>query len=105
QDYERAIGPDTALMLKVHRSNFAVVGFTEEAAGKDLCALAHARGLLVFEDLGSGSLVPLEGEGLTAEPTVRSVVESGVDVVSFSGDDLLGGPQAGVSVGQKALMD
>jgi L-seryl-tRNA(Ser) seleniumtransferase len=105
QDYERAIGPDTALLLKVHRSNFAVVGFTEEAPAKDLCALAHSRGLLVFEDLGSGSLVPLEGEGLTPEPTVRDVVASGVDVVSFSGDKLLGGPQAGIIVGKKALME
>ncbi|HYV49102.1 MAG TPA: L-seryl-tRNA(Sec) selenium transferase [Myxococcaceae bacterium] len=104
QDYERAVTPDTAVLLKVHRSNFAVVGFTEEAAGKDLCALARAKNLLVFEDLGSGSLVPLEGEGLTAEPTVRDVVASGVDVVSFSGDKLLGGPQAGIIVGKKALM-
>jgi len=104
-DYERAIGPDTALLLKVHRSNFAVVGFTEEASTRELSELARARGLLVFEDLGSGSLAPLEAEGLTPEPTVRGVVASGVDVVSFSGDKLLGGPQAGIVVGKKALME
>lgn len=103
-DYERALGPDTALLLKVHPSNFAVVGFTEEAPVEALAELAHARGLPLVCDLGSGN-VALEAEGgLTREPTARSLVASGADLVCFSGDKLLGGPQAGILVGRSALI-
>ena len=104
-DYEAAITEKTAAIVKVHRSNFALVGFTEEATTKELAALAHARGLAFYEDLGSGSLLPLHGEGLTSEPTVSSVVTAGADVVSFSGDKLLGGPQAGIIVGRAAVLE
>ena len=101
-DYERAIGPDTALLLKVHRSNFAIVGFTEEAEVLHLVELARGRGLDVMVDLGSGAFVDAATQralGLPVEPTVREVVASGADVVCFSGDKLLGGPQAGILVG------
>lgn len=103
-DYAGAIGTDTGLLVKVHRSNFAVVGFTEEASVAELAGLGLKRGVPVFQDLGSGALVPLTGEGLGEEPTVRQVVAAGADVVAFSGDKLLGGPQAGVVVGRAALL-
>ncbi|SEM16776.1 L-seryl-tRNA(Sec) selenium transferase [Stigmatella aurantiaca] len=103
-DYEAALTPDTGLLVKVHRSNFEMVGFTEEVAVGELATLGQARGVPVFQDLGSGLLVPLSGEGLTAEPSVRHSVAAGVDVVAFSGDKLLGGPQAGIIVGRKALL-
>jgi L-seryl-tRNA(Ser) seleniumtransferase len=101
-DYERAIGPDTALLLKVHRSNFAIVGFTEEADVAELVALARDRSLAAMVDLGSGAMIDAATQralGLPAEPTVREVVAAGPDVVCFSGDKLLGGPQAGILVG------
>jgi L-seryl-tRNA(Ser) seleniumtransferase len=104
EDYAEAIGPETALLMKVHRSNFEVVGFTEEVPVKALAELARSRGLPLFEDLGSGCIVPLQGEGLTAEPTVRGSVSAGVDLCAFSGDKLLGGPQAGILVGQPELI-
>ncbi|RKH58618.1 L-seryl-tRNA(Sec) selenium transferase [Corallococcus llansteffanensis] len=103
-DYANALGPDTGLIVKVHRSNFAVVGFTEEAPLAELTELGRARGVPVFQDLGSGALVPLSGPGLTPEPTVGQAVTAGADVVAFSGDKLLGGPQAGVIVGRKDLL-
>jgi L-seryl-tRNA(Ser) seleniumtransferase len=103
-DYERAITADTGLLVKVHRSNFALLGFTEEASTAHLAALARARGVPLFVDLGSGALVPLQGDGLSDEPTVASVVASGPDVVAFSADKLLGGPQAGVLVGRRAAI-
>jgi L-seryl-tRNA(Ser) seleniumtransferase len=103
-DYEAALSPQTGLLLKVHRSNFAVVGFTEEATTSELAALGKAKGVPVFEDLGSGALVPLHAEGLTSEPTVRSVIDAGADVVAFSGDKLLGGPQAGIVVGRREVI-
>jgi L-seryl-tRNA(Ser) seleniumtransferase len=103
-DYASALRPETGLLVKVHRSNFALVGFTEEVAVAELAALGRERGVPVFQDLGSGALVPFAGEGLTSELTVPQAVGAGADVVAFSGDKLLGGPQAGVLVGRKALL-
>jgi L-seryl-tRNA(Ser) seleniumtransferase len=99
-DYERALSPATALVVKVHRSNFALVGFTEDTSVEELARLCQPRGLPLFVDAGSGLLEPLTGEGLTAEPTMRAHLEAGADLVAFSGDKLLGGPQAGVVVGR-----
>jgi len=104
-DYENAITPKTALLLKVHSSNFRVVGFTEEVPLADLVALGAKHGIAVFEDQGSGVLIDLAPYGLPDEPTVRSSIEAGVDVVSVSGDKLLGGPQAGILAGKKAVID
>ncbi len=100
-DYEKAIGEETKALLKVHTSNFRVVGFTESVPLADLTALAHERGLPMVEDLGSGSLVDLETFGIHGEPTVQASVRAGVDIVSFSGDKLLGGPQAGIILGSR----
>ncbi|WP_426751826.1 L-seryl-tRNA(Sec) selenium transferase [Myxococcus sp. Y35] len=103
-DYAAAVGPETGLLVKVHRSNFAMVGFTHEAPVAELASLGRARGVPVFQDLGAGALVPLTGEGLSPELTVAQAVAAGADVVAFSGDKLLGGPQAGVVVGRSALL-
>ncbi len=103
-DYEKAIGPNTGVILKVHTSNYRIVGFTEEAELLPLVALGKHHGIPVFDDLGSGCLIDLAAYGLQHEPTVREVLASGVDVVSFSGDKLLGGPQAGVIVGKKEVL-
>jgi len=100
-DYEAAVGPETAAILKVHTSNFKVVGFTEEVPLDDLVALARARSLLCLEDLGSGNLVDLRPCGIGDEPLVQDSVRAGADAVTFSGDKLLGGPQAGLLVGRK----
>src|SRR5262249_45440203 len=99
-DYERALSPATALVAKVHRSNFALVGFTEDTSVEELARLCQPRGLPLFVDAGSGLLEPLSGEGLAAEATMRAHLEAGADLVAFSGDKLLGGPQAGVVVGR-----
>jgi L-seryl-tRNA(Ser) seleniumtransferase len=104
RDYAEAVGPDTALLLKVHTSNYRVVGFTSEVSSRELVALGRERGLPVMEDLGSGSLVDLRPFGFPYEPTVQDVVAAGVDLVTFSGDKLLGGPQAGVIVGRRDLV-
>lgn len=104
RDYAEAIGPQTALLLKVHTSNYRVVGFTAEVASRDLVDLGRQRGLPVMEDLGSGCLVDLRPYGFPPEPTVQEVVAAGVDLVSFSGDKLLGGPQAGIVVGRRELV-
>ena len=104
RDYAEAIGPETALLLKVHPSNYRVIGFTAHVSSRELTELGRARGLPVMEDLGSGSLVDLRPWGFPYEPTVPEVVASGVDLVSFSGDKLLGGPQAGILVGRRAVV-
>jgi L-seryl-tRNA(Ser) seleniumtransferase len=103
-DYADAITPRTAILLKVHTSNYQVVGFVESAPAADLAALALDRGLVLMEDLGSGSLLPTEAAGLAHEPTVQDVLASGSDLVAFSGDKLLGGPQAGIVAGRRDLV-
>jgi L-seryl-tRNA(Ser) seleniumtransferase len=105
RDYERAIRDETALFLKVHASNFKIIGFTSEVAPEELVELAGRYGLAVMEDLGSGSLIDLSRYGLGKEPTVREVIKAGVDVVTFSGDKLLGGPQAGLILGKHDIVD
>jgi L-seryl-tRNA(Ser) seleniumtransferase len=105
RDYEKAIGSDTGLLLKVHTSNFHIVGFTAAVALEELVALGDRFNLAVMEDLGSGNFIDLAAHGLTAEPTVQASVAAGAHVVTFSGDKLLGGPQAGLIVGRKAVID
>lgn len=104
-DYLKAINTQTAMILKVHPSNFRVVGFHSEASREELAALAREKELIFMEDLGSGVVADLSPWGLQGEPTVRQCVESGVDLVTFSGDKLLGGPQIGVIVGRSQLVD
>ena len=104
RDYENAIGPETRALLKVHTSNFKIMGFSESVPLDELVALGHERGLPVIEDLGSGSLVDLEQFGIHDEPTVQQSVKAGVDIISFSGDKLLGGPQAGIILGKRAYI-
>jgi L-seryl-tRNA(Ser) seleniumtransferase len=104
-DYENAINDQTAVLMRVHTSNYRIVGFTKEVSLPEMKALGDKYELPVIEDLGSGSLYSLQGEGLLGEPTVQEVVAQGADLVSFSGDKVLGGPQAGIIVGKKEYID
>ncbi len=103
-DYEGALGAATGVILKVHTSNFRIMGFTEETGLDALVALGKKHGVPVMNDLGSGCFIELDRYGLAREPTVRDVVATGVDVVTFSGDKLLGGPQAGIILGKGAVV-
>jgi L-seryl-tRNA(Ser) seleniumtransferase len=104
RDYEQAITAETALLLSVHPSNFTILGFTEAAPLDQLVQLAHSRYLLVVEDLGSGCLLETTRHGLAHEPTPQESIAAGADVVCFSGDKLLGGPQAGIIVGRREVL-
>lgn len=104
-DYEQAISEETALLLRVHTSNFRIIGFTSEVSAEDMVSLAREHGLFTMEDLGSGSLIDFSRFGFPKEPTVQEIVQAGVDVITFSGDKLLGGPQAGIIVGRKDIID
>lgn len=104
-DYEQAITDRTKVILKVHTSNYKITGFSKSVERTELMELAQKHGLVAYEDLGSGFLADLKDEGITDEPRVQDVVASGMDVISFSGDKLLGGPQAGIIVGKKRYVE
>jgi L-seryl-tRNA(Ser) seleniumtransferase len=104
RDYESAISQNTAVLLKVHTSNYRIVGFTTEVDLPELVNLGRQHDIPVVNDLGSGSLIDFSPYGLTQEPTVQEVVKTGVDVITFSGDKLLGGPQAGIIVGKRSIL-
>ena len=105
RDYEEAINPETALLVRVHRSNFQIVGFTEEVDASQLVKLGNKYGIPVMEDLGSGCLIDFSKYGIPKEPTVQEALANGVDLLTFSGDKLLGGPQAGIILGRRDLID
>jgi len=104
KDYQKAITDNTAALMRVHPSNFRVIGFTSEVGTRELAELAHSKGLVLIDDLGAGALLPLEQFGLPHEPTARESIEAGADIVLFSGDKLIGGSQAGVVLGRKDLI-
>ena len=105
KDYEDAITPETAAILKVHKSNFQIVGFNEEVERPALVELGKKHNIPVIEDLGSGSFIDFSRYGMEWEPTVQQVLEAGVDLVTFSGDKLMGGPQAGIILGKKSPVE
>jgi L-seryl-tRNA(Ser) seleniumtransferase len=104
-DYERAIGPTTGLLLRVHQSNFRIHGFTEAASLEELVVLGRKHGIPVVDDIGSGAMVDFAQFGLPDEPVAADSIRAGADLVLFSGDKLLGGPQAGIIVGRNALVE
>ncbi len=104
EDYDEALAAPAALVMHVHRSNFKIVGFTEEPELKEVANLAHGHGVVLVDDLGSGALLPTEKYGLGHEPTVQESLAAGADLVCFSGDKLLGGPQAGIVLGRAELL-
>ena len=104
-DYRKALTEQTRLIMRVHTSNYRIVGFTKTPSLRELSGLAHDAGLILYEDAGSGALVDFTEYEITGEPVIRSSVEDGADVVSFSGDKLLGGPQAGLVVGRAPLIE
>jgi L-seryl-tRNA(Ser) seleniumtransferase len=104
RDYEEALSEPTGLVMRAHRSNFKIIGFTEEPDLKDIVDVAHKAGVVVVDDLGSGSFLDTAKYGLAHEPTVQESLNAGVDVVCFSGDKLLGGPQAGIIIGKADLI-
>ena len=104
-DYEKAINENTALLMKVHTSNYKILGFTKSVSGKELAILGKKYGIPVYEDLGSGSFINVKDFGLSYEPTVKDIIESGVDVVSFSGDKLFGSVQAGIILGKYEFIE
>ncbi|MCP8968031.1 L-seryl-tRNA(Sec) selenium transferase [Ectobacillus ponti] len=103
-DYENAISEGTAMLMKVHTSNFKIIGFTKSVSTEELVSLRQQHDVLYYEDLGSGDLLGYRHYGIGEEPVVREVIEAGADLVSFSGDKLLGGPQAGIIAGKKELI-
>lgn len=104
-DFENAIGENTGVILKVHTSNYKVIGFSKSVDSAELVKLGREKGMIVMEDLGSGTMVDLSKFGISYEPTVHECVRKGLDIVTFSGDKLLGGPQAGIILGKKELID
>jgi L-seryl-tRNA(Ser) seleniumtransferase len=104
EDYAAAVTPQTRVLLKVHQSNYRIIGFTEETSLAELAELAHARGLILMHDLGGGALIDLQAEGRPHEPTVSQCLRGGADIVAFSGDKLMGGPQAGLLVGAETAL-
>jgi L-seryl-tRNA(Ser) seleniumtransferase len=104
KDYRGAITPETAALMRVHPSNYRVIGFTSEVTTRELAELARAKGLILIDDLGAGALLPLEAFGLPHEPSARESIEAGADIVLFSGDKLIGAGQGGVIVGRKELI-
>ena len=104
-DYENAVNENTAVILKVHQSNYRIVGFTEEVSIEDLYGLSVKYNIPVIEDIGSGVFIDMSKYGLQYEPTVQNSIKKGIDVVTFSGDKMLGGPQAGIIAGKKKYID